>query len=72
MSKIQGDKSLISKPFTILHVGTNDIAQRNLSIEKIMGLFSSLISLIRKHSKTHNYFSHFTETSGYFVNRIQS
>ena len=52
MSKIEGDKSLISKPFTILHVGTNDIAQRNVSIDKIMELFSSLISLIRKHSKT--------------------
>ena len=50
--KIQKDMSLISKPFTILHVGTNDISQKDLSIEKIISLYNNLITFIQENSKT--------------------
>ncbi|XP_060567834.1 uncharacterized protein LOC132726519 [Ruditapes philippinarum] len=50
-SKIENDPVLVSKPFTIIHVGTNDI--NRFSEEEILSLFNNLISVIRAKSSTH-------------------
>ncbi|KAL4230416.1 hypothetical protein ACF0H5_010798 [Mactra antiquata] len=49
---MEKDKFLISRPYTIIHVGTNDIAQDNMSVDNILSQFSSLIVLIRRLSRT--------------------
>ncbi|XP_053388933.1 uncharacterized protein LOC128551982 [Mercenaria mercenaria] len=52
MAKNEKDKSLISKPYTLVHVGPNDIAQNHMTVDMILSNFNALISLIRNYSST--------------------
>lgn len=53
-AKIQRDPSLVRKPFTIIHVGTNDInSQDQLSVDQIISYFNNLITVIRDISDTY-------------------
>lgn len=58
-ARIQNAHFLVSKPFTIIHVGTNDINSReNYSVDEIISFFNNLITLIRSiNSHTHIVFS---------------
>jgi len=49
-SKIQREPFLVSKPFTILHVGTNDV--NSLSEDEIISDFNNLIAIVRRVSNT--------------------
>lgn len=57
-TKIQRDPSLVNKPFTIIHVGTNDVNSHDkLSVDQILSYFNNLITVIRSISSTHIVFS---------------
>jgi lysophospholipase L1-like esterase len=61
-ARIEMSPSLVSKPFTIFHVGTNDIVTRNqnesYSVDEIISFYNNLITLIRRiNPKTHIVFS---------------
>lgn len=44
-ARIQNAHFLVSKPFTIIHVGTNDINSReNYSVDEIISFFNNLIT----------------------------
>ena len=49
-SRVQRDPFLISKDFTIIHVGTNDVC--HLSEEEILSCFNNVITVIRNVSRT--------------------
>lgn len=45
---------MVQKPFTIIHIGTNDINSNDkLSVDAIMSYFNNLITVIRDVSSTH-------------------
>ena len=54
-SRIQRDLSLLSRPYTIIHVGTNDI--HNLSVGEMISEYNNLITVIRNLSNTRILFS---------------
>ena len=61
-SRIQNTPSLVAKPFTLIHVGTNDIISRNssddYSVEEIISFYNNLITIIRDiNADTHIVFS---------------
>ena len=54
-SRIQRDMSLLSRPYTIVHVGTNDV--QNLSVGEMISEYNNLITVIRRFSNTKILFS---------------
>jgi len=49
-SRVQRDAILLSKKYTIFHVGTNDVC--HLSEDEIIADFNNLITVVRKVSST--------------------